>query len=58
MKLRRNHIVVDLEQKVYVYNFADSKLLNQIEMVVRFNFLTVLLWYESYRDAEVLGRKR
>ncbi|KAK9992150.1 hypothetical protein SO802_027135 [Lithocarpus litseifolius] len=33
VRLRRDRIVVVLEQKVYVYNFADLKLLHQIETI-------------------------
>ncbi|GAB2220253.1 hypothetical protein Droror1_Dr00007897 [Drosera rotundifolia] len=33
VRLRRDRIVVVLEQKVFVYNFADLKLLHQIETV-------------------------
>ncbi|KAM7501259.1 hypothetical protein LguiB_000163 [Lonicera macranthoides] len=34
VRLRRDQIVVVLEQKIFVYNFADLKLLHQIETVV------------------------
>ncbi|KAK9714250.1 hypothetical protein RND81_06G081500 [Saponaria officinalis] len=33
VRLRRDRIVVALEQKVFVYNFADLKLLHQIETI-------------------------
>ncbi|XVF21927.1 hypothetical protein REPUB_Repub12eG0131100 [Reevesia pubescens] len=33
VRLRRDRIVVVLEQKIYVYNFADLKLLHQIETI-------------------------
>ncbi|KAJ4835532.1 Autophagy- protein 18a [Turnera subulata] len=33
VKLRRDRIVVVLEQKIFIYNFADLKLLNQIETI-------------------------
>ena len=31
MKLRRDRVVVVLEYKIYVYNFADLKLVDHIE---------------------------
>lgn len=34
MKLRRDRIIVVLLQKIFVYNFADLKLLHQIETVL------------------------
>lgn len=34
VRLRRDRIVVVLEQKIFVYNFADLKLLHQIETIV------------------------
>ncbi|GAY40900.1 hypothetical protein CUMW_055340, partial [Citrus unshiu] len=33
VKLRRDRIIVVLEQKIFVYNFADLKLLHQIETI-------------------------
>lgn len=33
VKLHRNRIVVVLEQKIFMYNFADLKLLHQIETI-------------------------
>ncbi|KAF6135984.1 hypothetical protein GIB67_006876 [Kingdonia uniflora] len=33
VRLRRDRIVVVLEQKIFVYNFADLKLLHQIETI-------------------------
>ena len=33
MRLRRDRVVVVLEHKIYVYNFADLKLLHQIETI-------------------------
>ncbi|XP_050238565.1 autophagy-related protein 18a [Mercurialis annua] len=33
VKLRRDRIIVILEQKIFVYNFADLKLLHQIETI-------------------------
>lgn len=33
VRLRRDRIVVVLEQKIYVYNFADLKLMHQIETI-------------------------
>ena len=33
MKLRRDRVVVVLEKKIYVYNFADLKLVDHIETV-------------------------
>ncbi|GER35229.1 WD-repeat protein [Striga asiatica] len=33
IRLRRDRIVVVLEQKIYVYNFVDTKLLHQIETI-------------------------
>ncbi|XP_073152857.1 autophagy-related protein 18a-like [Henckelia pumila] len=33
VRLRRDRIVVVLEQKIFVYNFSDLKLLNQIETI-------------------------
>ncbi|CAN1791159.1 Autophagy-related protein 18a, partial [Linum perenne] len=33
VKLRRDMIIVVLEQKIFVYNFADLKLLHQIETI-------------------------
>ncbi|KAJ8749550.1 hypothetical protein K2173_026199 [Erythroxylum novogranatense] len=34
VKLRRDRIIVVLEQKIFVYNFADLKLLHQIETIL------------------------
>lgn len=33
VRLRRDRIIVVLEQKIFVYNFADLKLLHQIETI-------------------------
>ncbi|XP_039049304.1 SVP1-like protein 2 [Hibiscus syriacus] len=35
VRLRRNRIVIVLEQKIFVYNFADLKVLHQIEIIAK-----------------------
>ena len=47
MKLRRDRVVVVLEYKIYVYNFADLKLLDHIETTQNSKGLCALCPYSS-----------
>lgn len=42
VRLRRDRVVVVLEHKIYVYNFADLKLLHQIETMANLQGLCAL----------------